>query len=303
MFRLMAFFVLLPCSFWAEQPYVTCQLEGQLGNQLFEIAATLAYSWDHDVQPLFPELNRGDWNIPYNKERIFFRLDNAQLPRSPQYTYHHSYFNSDTIPYYSDLYLRGYFQHWKLFDHHREKLLEVFAPSDAVTAYLDTKYADIIRHPNTVAVHVRTQSAWVHYESGSFFVGLDYFQRAMELFSKDVLFVIFSDRINWCKHHLANPELNIVFIEGNDHIEDLFLMSKMKHFIISNSTLSWWGAYLSTNPHKTVVAPKYWFNPKKHPNLESVNLPDWTILDVHYEAPYPDDMKKYDAKSLSFDNQ
>lgn len=303
MFRFLAFFVLLPVSFWADRPYVTCQLEGQLGNQLFEIAATLAYAWDNDVQPLFPDLNRTDWNIPYNKERMLFRLDNSELPQPSQHTYHHHYFDSTSIPYFPDLYLRGYFQHWKLFDHHRDKLLEVFAPSDAIEAYLNTKYADLITHPQTVAIHVRTQSPWVHYESGSFFVGLDYFLRAMKLFPENTLFVIFSDRINWCKEHLSNAAKNMVFIEGNDHIEELFLMSKMKHFIISNSSYSWWAAYLSINPDKTVVTPKYWFHPKKHPNLESVNMPSWTVLDVQYDAFYPEDMRAYDSHSLSIDNQ
>jgi len=273
-------------------PYVTCDIKGGLGNQIFEIATTLAYAWDYGAHAVFPDLNPDNSNVRSPHRTFFFRLDTSIPARPFSATYQEmSWHSSEIIPFREDQKLIGYFQSWRRFDHYRDKLLELLAPSESVLSNLKQKYGELLSHPNSVGIHVRTFARWLHEEKMHSFVGLEYYQRAMDRFPPDTLFVIFSDRINWSKKHFSKLEKSCVFIESNDEIEDFFLMSMMKHQIIPNSTFSWWAAYINRNPDKIVIAPEQWapFAPSNE-----FYLPDWQLVPANYEDPYPADMTDYD---------
>lgn len=78
---------------------------------------------------------------------------------------------------------------------------------------------------------------------------------------EDYNFVVFSNDIEFAKNLFVGG--NIWFIDpvGGEKIctdsekEDLALLSLCDHHIISNSSYSWWGAYLSKNENKKIVCP------------------------------------------------
>lgn len=283
------------------QGYVICDglCNGRLGNQLFIISTALAYSWDNDLKPRFPCLNAITNQLSYNRDKFFFRLNAEPFPYKIQHHYHQKIEHYQEIPLFNprkNLCLKGYFLSWKYFHHRRAELQAYYEPSEEVMNYLQNAYGELIKRNDTVAVHVRTYSKKYHY-AGICFVGLQYFEKAFEMYPKDSLFVVFSDRINWCKVNLTKqfPDRKFLFIEGNDHIEDLFLMSMMRHQIISNSTYSWWAAYLNQNPEKIVTCPQQLIANKNYWPAEDIYLPDWHVIHHDFtKDPYPKDMTLYD---------
>jgi hypothetical protein len=277
-----------------QRPLVTCQFNGQIGNQLFIIAATLGYAWDYNATPIFPGLNTEKNRTSYNKNRLFFRLNDSASPRPFLHRFRERlWYCWEKIPFQPDLFLDGYFQSWKYFHHHRNQILSVFAPSQFTINYIRNKYGELIDQPNTVAVHVRTAGKRLHETRLQPFLGLNYYDSAMNRFPADSIFVVFSDRINWCKKHFPSLNRHFVFIEDNYGIEDLFLMSMMRHTIIGNSTFSWWGAYLNQHPDQIVIAPGFWCGDPLPSHTRDLFLPTWSVMPVPPFGPYPPDMYDY----------
>jgi hypothetical protein len=275
----------------------------QLGNQFFCIATALAYAWDRKFTPVFPFLNEPGGNRAYNRDHVFFRVNSSETRKIEKVHFDMAWRYKKIPKFKEDILLVGPFCSWKYFHHRRDQILKIFAPSAIVLEYLHHKYGELIHRPNTVGVHVRTADAAVHKYIP--FVGLRYFELAMEHFSSNNLFVICSDRINWCKKHFAEkfPDKKFVFVEGNTHVQDFFLLSMMKNLILSNSTFSWWAAYLNTHPTLKVCVPERWLSPEFQANLDDYYLPEWIRIphDILKET-YPEDMYLYDEKSQSLDN-
>lgn len=80
--------------------------------------------------------------------------------------------------------------------------------------------------------------------------------------------------IAWVKENLDIGARSIVNEDGRlKDYEELMIMTKCRHNIISNSTFSWWGAWLNQNVEKMVIAPKVWFGDQK-----KIVLENWTIV-------------------------
>lgn len=273
---------LLPVQLFGKS-YVSGKIMGQLGNQMFIIAATYGVALDNNAEPLFPDFRNPTRpayeNLALNYKMIFNRLNISPIGRKT-YVYNEPFFHYSPIKFRNNMKLFGYFQSEKYFKKHKETIIDLFSPSSEILSYLE-KYQDIIENPATVAVHVR--SYLMEDPTGGCHptLSIEYFEKAMELFSEDSLFVIFSNDIKKCKKEFAHIDKNIRFIENEIHIHDFYLMSMCKHHIISNSTFSWWAAYINRNPDKIIIAPSKWFGPKFSMNNTKDLIPDeWKILKI-----------------------
>ncbi len=137
------------------------------------------------------------------------------------------------------------------------------------------------RNAAIVAVHVRRGDYVIAKNSGIFHnLSTNWFNTAMARFPANVAFLIFSDDMPWCRATFTGPRIN--YSNGRDALQDLALMRACDGYIISNSSFSWWGAWLSDNPHAPVIAPSAdcWFGPvlqKYSPHDASHIVPDGWI--------------------------
>jgi hypothetical protein len=96
---------------------------------------------------------------------------------------------------------------------------------------------------------------------------------------------VFSDNIQWSRDNLNLPG-GAQFIDinhGRSPNWDLRLMATCKHHINSNSTFSWWAAWLGKHKNQLVIVPDKWF----------------IGLDKHIRDIYPDDWIEMPAKPAS----
>ena len=147
-------------------------------------------------------------------------------------------------------YYVGYWQRLD-FSHLRPTLLQelnfIVSETDTFVGYKQL----IQQSENSVMLHLRR----IQYSD---LLGLDYYYKGIEYIlskTKDVTIYIYSDDIEWCKKNFQ-IESKHHFIENfDDELYELKLMSLCHHFVIANSTYSWWGAWLSENKNKIVVMP------------------------------------------------
>jgi Glycosyl transferase family 11 len=245
---------------------ITCQLIGGLGNQLFQIATTLAVAWDHQDVAVFDlhghrALSQGNAATHY-QTTIYRNLRSQKLPPR-KFIFKERGFGYQPIPYRSDMMLVGFFQSERYFIKYRQDLLDLFTPQSQVIDRLKSKYGFVLERPNC-AIHVR-RGDYLNRTQYNPICDLEYYQTAIDLFDRDTTFLVFSDDIQWCKQTFTSDrfilsEHNSVagYPPSSEEI-DLYLMSMCQHQIIANSTFSWWGSWLNQNPHKTIVAPQIWF--------------------------------------------
>lgn len=289
----------------------TCKLQGGLGNQMFQYAVVRASEADRNkkvlLDPYFLEENKvstdtftareleldifQNLNADYltNSQRkillsrgVFYRLMRTMLGVSPLVVkqIENEFVN---IPQRKNLYLDGYFQSEKYFNHIREELLNQFKfPS------LDdknTKLAKRMAIENSVSIHVR-HGDFLKIKAVSDYHGvlpMSYYKDALEKLraERDLTFYIFSDDSDFIHSEfefLSNKYI-IDWNTGQDSWKDMALMSTCRHHIIANSSFSWWGAWLSSGNGYT-IAPSKWFGDKANYNISDFVPDRWQVINI-----------------------
>lgn len=224
---------------------------GRLGNQLFQMSATIALALRNNDKYVFP---------PWPEENNFNLYDCFSSDIQNTKEYRETSFSYSPIEYKPNLDLVGFFQSEKYFEDYKDIIIRNLTPRVGFGMFR-----------NTTSIHVR-RGDYLKFSESHTHLEMQYYLEAMQTI-KSEKYLVFSDDIAWCKNNFTGD--NITFIEGNSPAVDLSLMLGSEHNIIANSSFSWWGAYLNKNPSKIVVAPKNWFGPKLLHDTKDLLPKEW----------------------------
>ena len=258
---------------------------GRLGNQMFQYAALrgLARNIGADITiPYYQDaVDDGIGNML--RTELFDSFDlitNVGLlnkGHAPTLHERHFHFDDELFRMCPDhVSLQGYFQTEKYFKHIEGEIREDFTFKEEIL----TPCKELMWQLDLpIALHVR-RTDYISNSANHPPCPLSYYEKALKHFDDDREVIVFSDDPEWCKEQELFSDDRFMVSENEDNRMDLCLMSLCSDFIIANSTFSWWGAWLSTNKDKKVIAPVQWFGTGYTKDHDTSDLiPDgWTRI-------------------------
>lgn len=260
-------------------------LQAGLGNQLFMLFALISYAFDHNVKyKIMSHLDKTMngtktyWNNLLAEFKNVLCEDNAEMKEysDPQFAYNqipHELTLNDNIL------LKGFFQSHKYFEHNYDKLVQMMKLREKIQLVKE-EYKDLLQK-KTIALHFRIGD-YVGLQNYHCIKGPEYYAHAIRFLENDLKnrgedigeydILYFSQPqdeqyINEYMKVLLNlydssSKYNFVKVPYEiDDWKQMLLMSLCQHFIIANSTFSWFGAYFSESVDKIVYYPHVWFGP------------------------------------------
>ena len=273
--------------------HISVYIMGGLGNQLFQIFTVISISIEQNIQMVFPysefshSMTKRDtyWNnllsnllqFTTKKSKLSIQdINNFFVLREKQ----HSFVSIPKI--LNNTMLFGYFQSYKYFHDNLSQILDLIKYNSIrnniccqYSQYFTNEYSSSI-----ISIHFRFGD---YLSLGNVFEILDfkyYIQSIKNIIYKDLSrnfrFLYFFessdsihvspivDKIKDFTNSCPDFSFQHTNISHNiDDWEQMVIMSCCNHNIIANSSFSWWGAYLNSNPHKVICYPNKWFGIKE----------------------------------------
>lgn len=174
-------------------------------------------------------------------------------------------------------FIRGYFQSERYFENIANKIKEELRVRESCA--INSEFQKLLNDTNSICVHIRRGD----YVGNKTFEVCDenYYIEAMNYMINNVknpIFFVFSntpDDLEWIRNNYDLPGTVNYVTQGEDEFQDLFYMYNCKHHIISNSTFSWWGSFLSLYEENITICPEKWNNFNL---IEQITRKNWIKL-------------------------
>ena len=284
---------------------ITCNLMGGLGNQIFQIFATISYAIKSKNRFQFlnlKTLGEGSTTVRYTFWETFFsNMKPFLISELPQPIH---VIREKGFP-YNELSVRemvnrnvmiyGYFQSYKYFQENYAiiyRMLNIDKMKHDLLNNINLSSPEYMDLENTVSMHFRIGD----YKKIQDFHPLatyDYYERSllyMQISKPNINFTV----LYFCEDCDIDDVLIIInklttnypmynFKRGTNTLEDwqqMLLMSCCHHNIIANSSFSWWSAYLNTSLDKIVCYPSVWFGKVANNDTRDLCPSNWVRVNV-----------------------
>ena len=262
------------------------KIVGGLGNQLFQIFAILSYSIQHKTKAVFfyehIATGRKTYWDSFFKNLIIFttkfapnNITNQEILDLPKYQ--EPGFEHKELPYFGNksVYVLGYFQSYKYFENYRDQIYSLIKIREIKETVKNeySRYFDNSTNSIVISMHFRLGD-YKHKRYYHPIMKYEYYEESLKYIvdnqgSNGRMKVLYfceqeDNEFVYDKRIIPLQRIypEIEFIKADDVIDDwkqMVVMSLCDHFIMANSTFSWWGAYLSDSQSKIVCYPSKWF--------------------------------------------
>ena len=242
---------------------------GRLGNQMFQCAGLVGIAEKRGFEYCIPDhsMYHDYGGYQYHELQSCFKMEDFEnrygyvdgnIVQLDQYHFCEELL--DECP--DNVTLVGYFESEKYFKHVEKKVRENYQFLD----FIQEKCYNYAKHylkDKPVGIVVRRGDFLAeHNKNRHCLCSIEYYEEALKKF-KGRTILVFSDDIAWCKQQSMFQNKNTSFVDSSEGMYkghfDLCLLSMCFDFVIANSTFAWWGAWLSSNKEKKVIAPQKWY--------------------------------------------
>lgn len=270
-------------------------MTGGLGNQLFQYAAAKSLFYESSYKLFFLIKD-------YKKQKHLFELENQNRHKINTYlrillltsrvlkkNFLFNFYVYEENKFYLDkkilldpkknYFLKGYWQGLNFFYKHSNRIINEINHK-IINKRINKKF---YKSKNNLMIHIRRgdylnkSNLLKHGILDRFYYvrAINYIQNIVK---KKLNIIIFTDDISWARKNFASIDKKIFY--DKYLTQPKVVLSHMKycnHFILSNSTFSWWAALLSENRNKIVVMPKTWYKDKKF-SSNNLKIKNWRII-------------------------
>ena len=278
---------------------ITCYLMGGLGNQLFQIFATISYAIKSRNQFKFTdksELGGGSSTLRYTywnsllsslKPFLLSEFPYLHVIRENGFQYNNllvlEMMNRDVM-------LHGYFQSYKYFEENYDSICKIIG--------VGKMKANLLLNIDLMGKSLE-KTISMHFRLGDYkkipeyhpIATYEYYERALlhiqKLKPHDDFTVYFFceeediDEVQQTINKLANRFPRYAFYRADNTLTDwqqMLFMSCCHHNIIANSSFSWWGAYFNAHDDKIVCYPSVWFGERANHDTSDLCPLTWNKI-------------------------